>query len=378
MFRIAKNLVRTLEQSVQETLAGGDNQQLDAFFQSIPPQLLLTQAEAFKEDHVRFNGMVSGLRVVAVEEHQLQLQSFFDYIVGIEDQPIPLLGNAHGYYYPDYPQLVQVFNGRAGDSVKVNVWSAKGGTYREEYLRISPKDENQMEEVSLAHTSDERGFEPLGIKVQWSPLVAATYTYHVLNITLENGPASTAGLIPDEDYIIGCQDGLLATGGETLLQDVVRSRAHHDLVLYVYNRVYDCTRPLTVTIGPDGRLGCNVGYGFLHRIPAVKEVQETQEYVPEPLSEDAFVPTQFTAPPTVAASASASASAPAPATPAPGEAAAPLAPPQRSSHRKKHTAVSPSAAGALGNYFDEDKDTSSRLKAADQQPPPTKSTTNNV
>lgn len=354
MFRIAKNLVRTLEQSVQETLAGGDNQHLDAFFQSIPPELLLTQAEAFKEDPVRFNGLVSGLRVVAVEEHQLQLQSYFDYIVGIEDQPIPILGNAHGYYYPDYPQLIQVFNGRVGDSVKLNVWSAKGGTYREEYLRVAPKDENRMEEVSLAHTSDERGFEQLGFKVQWSPLVAATYTYHILNISLEHGPAAMAGLIPDSDYIIGCQDGLLATGGETLLQDIVRSRAHHDLVLYVYNKTHDCTRPLTVSIGPDGRLGCNIGYGFLHRIPAVKEVQEAQEYVPEPLSEDAFVPTQFTS-------------------------TNPLPPPpsQRSSHRKKHTG-SPSAAGALGNYFDEGKDTSSRLKAADQQPPPTKSTTDNV
>ncbi|GCF00126.1 hypothetical protein ZYGM_003221 [Zygosaccharomyces mellis] len=374
MFRIAKNLVKTLEQSVQETLAGGNNQQLDVFFQSIPPQLLLTQAEAFKEDHVRFNGMVSGLRVVAVEEHQLQLESFFDYIVGIEDQPIPLLGNAHGYYYPDYQQLIQLFNGRAGDSVKLNVWSAKGGTYREEYLSIRPKDENRMEEVSLTHMSDERGFESLGFKVQWSPLVAATYTYHILNITLEYGPASAAGLIPDEDYIIGCQDGLLATGGETLLQDVVRSRAHHDLVLYVYNKAHDCTRPLTVSIGPDGRLGCNVGYGFLHRIPAVKEVQEAQKYIPEPLSEDAFVPTQFTAATTVAAPEA----PPASTDMAPETAATPLLPPQRSAHRKKHTSASPSTAGALGNYFDEGKDTSSRLKAADQQPPPTKSTANNV
>lgn len=362
MLRIAKNLVKTLEQSVQETLIGGDKQHLDSFFQSIPPQLLLPQAEAYGSDYVKFNKMVSGLRVVAVEEHQLQLQSFFDYIVGIEDQPLPIAGNPHGYYYPDYPQLVQLFNGRAGDGVKLNVWSSKGGTYRDEYLRIPPKDENRMEEVSLAHTSDERGFEPLGFKVQWSSLVAATYTYHVLNINLEHGPASTAGLIPDEDYIIGCQDGLLATGGETLLQDVVRSRACHDLVLYVYNRVHDCTRPLTVHIGPDGRLGCNVSYGFLHRIPAVKEVQDSQEYIPEPLSEDAFIPTQIpTGTPVVSAP--------------PAAVAGP--PPQRSSHRKKHTAP-PASAGTLGDYFDEGKDTSSRLKATDQQPPPSKSAFNNV
>lgn len=325
MFRIAKNLVKTLEQSVQETLSlSQDSNQLDAFFQSIPPNLLLPQSYSHSQaDEVqnleqsqrqhqhshRFNEIVSGLRIVYADESQLQLQSYFDYIVGINDDPVPLISNQHGYFYPDYNQITQVFNAHANSTLKLNVWSAKGGTFRDEYISVLPKDEKMLEDVSLSSTSiknSEHVFKPLGFKVQWSPLIASTFTYHILNLNLEQGPAASAGLIPDEDYIIGCQDGLLATGGETLLQDIVRSRANHDLLLYVYNMAHDCVRPLTVHIGGDGRLGCNVGYGFLHRIPTVvsqREDSETQQKTPyasspeiPPPSSSAFVPSTFVPP----------------------------------------------------------------------------------
>lgn len=370
MFRIAKNLVKTLEQSVQDTLSGNGNH-LDAFFQSIPPNLLLPQQhnvysqgesqEAAAQQYLdrRFNEVVSGLRVVFVEETQLQLQSYFDYIVGVNDEPVPLVSNQHGYFYPDYARLVQFLNEQGGSSIKLNVWSAKGGTYREEYMTVRAKDETHMEDVSLSSAVSrpaERTFQPLGFKVQWSPLVAATFTYHVLNLNLDQGPAARAGLLPDEDYIIGCQDGLLATGGETLLQDIVRSRANHDLVLYVYNKIHDCVRPLTVHIGSDGRLGCNVGYGFLHRIPTTQSESQTESHglsqaqaeyqeqthtpEPEPMSEEAFVPTTFVPP---------------------------HAPAQPQHHRKKQ----PVAAASFTDYFQEGKDESSRLKG-DAGPPPTK------
>ncbi|QLL31188.1 hypothetical protein HG536_0B00490 [Torulaspora globosa] len=322
MFRIAKNLVKTLEQSVQETLSlSQSSSQLDAFFQSIPPNLLLPQTHSHSqqdqeqpqhsvEQHHhprRFNEVVSGLRVVYVSETQRQLQSYFDYIVGINDDAIPLISNQHGYFYPDYNQITQIFNAHNNNTIKLNIWSAKGGIFRDEYISVVSKDGTNLEDVSLSSNSmreSEHVFQPLGFKVQWTPLIASTFTYHVLNINLERGPAALAGLIPDEDYIIGCQDGLLATGGETLLQDIVRSRANHDLSLYVYNVVHDCVRPITVHIGGDGRLGCNVGYGFLHRIPTV--IKPNHEHGPlepsspaadlEPVSSSTFVPSSLVAP----------------------------------------------------------------------------------
>ncbi|CAI4038364.1 hypothetical protein SMKI_04G7080 [Saccharomyces mikatae IFO 1815] len=320
MFRIAKNLVRTFEQSVQDTLAlSQDSGNLDAFFQSIPPNLLSSQlaspAEVISEGakHTNVNETLSGLRVVWVDEMQLQLQSFFDYIVGFNDDPVPVVSNQHGFSYPDYGRITCIFNEHCGRTLKVNIWSAKGGTFRDEYISVALKDSDDLEDVSLNHDErrlsggEARQFQALGFKIQWTPLIASTFTYHILNVNIPGGPAQSAGLIPDEDYIIGCQDGLLATGGETLLQDIVRSRANYDLVLYVYNKVSDCVRPITVHIGPDGRLGCNVGYGFLHRIPTVKQrpqqaqqQQQRDDLVPfSAESETAFVPSAFTTAPPV-------------------------------------------------------------------------------
>lgn len=367
MFRIAKNLVKTLEQSVQETLSlSGDANQLDAFFQSIPPNLLLPQSYSHSQqdqeqaqkpvqhqNRHRFNEVVSGLRVVYVDEIQLQLQSFFDYIVGINDDPVPMISNQHGYFYPDYNRITQILNSSANGTLKLNVWSAKGGTFRDEYIHVLPKDESKLEEVSLSSESgreSERAFQPLGFKVQWSPLIAATFTYHILNINSRAGPAAQAGLIPDEDYIIGCQDGLLATGGETLLQDIVRSRANHELQLYVYNMAHDCVRPITVHIGGDGRLGCNVGYGFLHRIPTVIKSAPAPEQQPiqaqdnlatdlEPNSSSTFIPSALVPPTTVKKSSTAS--------------------------KKKH--VLPTAqTNSMSDYFNEGKDQSARPTAKSQ------------
>lgn len=346
MFRIAKNLVKTFEQSVQGL--SQDSNQLDAFFQSIPPNLIAPQ---FPETGAAPDlSSIAGLRVLFVDEFQLQLQSYFDYIVGINGMALPLVNNQHGYMYPDYNTVISMLNAgttQNNGSVTLNVWSAKGGSYRDVYLQLRPKDVAQMEDVAL-NSEGQAGklFEPLGFKVQWAPLVAATYTYHILQLNIANGPACTAGLIPDEDYIIGCQDGLLATGGDTLLQDIVRSRAGQELVLYVYNKVSDSVRPITVAIGPDGRLGCGIGSGFLHRIPSPRG--EANAPVPAAaLQAEVEVPVQQTFSPQFA-----------------------QAPPHASHKKKKHAAP---AAGGMSDYFTEGKDQSPRPSTPAQDtsvPPP--------
>lgn len=356
MFRIAKNLVKTFEQSVAETLSGQDR--LDGFFQSIPPNLLGAQVST-NADPATLSKVISGLRVVYVDELQLQLESYFDFIVGMDDESLPLMNNQHGYLYADYNEIIRLLNVHAeqGTPVKLNVWSAKGGTFRDEYLSLKKIElpEGQLEDINLSSDTplgaqglSSKLFEPLGFKVQWTPLLAATYTYHVLQLNIADGPAHIAGLIPDEDYIIGSQDGLLATGGETLLQDLIRTRANHDLVLYVYNKVVDCVRPVTVNIGPDGRLGCGVGYGFLHRIPTVRKPDQPHGQPPasvqqfeEPMSDQTFVPG--------------------------------IAKPSTAGKSTKKQTVNVSA---MGDYFSEGKDQSSQSKKAsetlDIPPPPTK------
>ncbi|CAL9738632.1 GRASP65 homolog protein 1 [Monosporozyma servazzii] len=367
MFRIAKNIVKTFEQTVSDTVSGNSNK-LDAFFQSIPPNLITSQFNIDPNTDFNLpnnaNEVISGLRIIYVEEWQLQLQSFFDYIVGINDLPLPMYTNNYGFMYPDYNAILNLLNDSVSSGhIKLNIWSVKGGNYRDEYLSLQPKDENDMDSISLDKptTTTAAGinitpmFQSLGIKVQWTPLIASTFTYHILQLNIPNGPAQVTGLIPDEDYIIGCQDGLLATGGNELLPDVIRSRANQSLVLYIYNKVSDSVRPITVNIGPDGRLGCNIGYGFLHRIPSVRntsgvndKIQSTHiENTLPPVSDSSFVPSAFTPalntttidPALNSATIDPIASA--------------IAPPPRSGKKKKHVH---STANAMNDYFNEGVD----------------------
>ncbi|SCW03013.1 LAFE_0G01024g1_1 [Lachancea fermentati] len=360
MFRIAKSIVKTFEQSVSETIGAGE--QLDSYFGSIPPNLLVEGNSS--------NESLHGLRVLSCAEFQLQLQSFFDYIVGINDQPIPLIQNQHGYLYPDYNTILSLLNQACGSSVKLNVWSGKGGFYRDEYMQVSRK--SSLEDVPLDSMGERvlQEFEPLGFTVQWTPLIAVTYTYHVLQIHETTSPAARAGLIPQEDYIIGCQDGLLATGGESLLQDIVRSRANQELVLYVFNLVGDCVRPITVRIGGDGRLGCGVGYGYLHRIPVPQTIAANMAGKPTFAAEvpsigatpssDAFVPAQaanvIPVQPDLPTSTTSTFIAPPPV------------------HKKK-ARHGHAAASSMQDYFQEGKDQSPSpaSKATPPPPPPVKS-----
>lgn len=368
MFRIAKNIVKTFEQTVSDTVSGNNNK-LDAFFQSIPPNLITAQFNIDPNTEFNLpnnaNELISGLRIIYVDEWQLQLQSFFDYIVGINDLPLPMYTNNYGFMYPDYNAILNLLNDSIPlGHIKLNIWSVKGGNYRDEYLSLQPRDENDMDSISLDKPSTVAStaagintspmFQSLGIKVQWTPLIASTFTYHILQLNIPNGPAQLTGLIPDEDYIIGCQDGLLATGGNELLPDVIRSRANQSLVLYIYNKVSDSVRPITVNIGPDGRLGCNIGYGFLHRIPSVKtnniEVNNTStppqiDNTFPPVSDSSFVPNAFTpALNTTTTTTTVETADPI---------ASAIAPPPRSGKKKKHVH---SKLNTMNEYFNEGVD----------------------
>ena len=175
-----------------------------------------------------------------------------------------------------------------GRSVSLEVWSSKGHTRRVLVVPV-PQDGS------------------LGLSLQWTPLSVADHVWHVLNVA-PNSPAQKAGLISHSDYIVGAENGMLETGGEDLLGRVVQklvshhndlSRAQHEqqlqqdkqeetvhsqaeLELFVYNADYDTLRAVrirpTTNWGGSGLLGCGVGYGLLHRLPAIHK----DEYQDEP------------------------------------------------------------------------------------------------
>lgn len=109
----------------------------------------------------------------------------------------------------------------------------------------------------------------LGLSLQYSPLGIAANIWHVLDVPA-NSPADIAGLLPYSDYILGSPEGALH--GESGLGELVEDYIGRPLRLYVYNNEYNVTREVTIQPSRDwggqGALGCVLGYGALHRLPA--------------------------------------------------------------------------------------------------------------
>lgn len=232
-----------------------------------------------------------GFRVIHVAQSSIAreagIESFFDFIIGLN-------GHELDSYRPPQEQdqnnvaiqpetapidnfLQEVANCR-GRSVSLDVWSAKGRMRRTIMLEVPEKKPDEDE------TDDGYG---LGMSLQWTPLSVADHVWHVLNIS-KNSPAEKAGLISHADYIISAENGLLAAGGETLLGRAVsrivgsyydeeseqqQQQKPPEIELYIYNHDYDTLRPVRIRPNPNwggtGLLGCGVGYGLLHRLPAV-------------------------------------------------------------------------------------------------------------
>lgn len=119
------------------------------------------------------------------------------------------------------------------------------------------------------HVSVPADTASLGLSLQYSPISLAANIWHVLDVPA-NSPADNASLLPYSDYILGSPEGALH--GEAALGELVEDFIGRPLRLYVYNNEYDVTREVTITPSRDwggqGAMGCVLGYGALHRLPA--------------------------------------------------------------------------------------------------------------
>jgi hypothetical protein len=265
MFAFAKNLVKSAETIINPD---ADQRQFESNSSPAPSH---------------------GFRVIYVAQtspaSEVGIESLFDYIIGLNGHELAMpvsyysdnkddsvLPTALPESTPIESFLAEIENCR-GRSVSLIVWSAKGRVQRTVMLEVPQAREGQ--DRSGSEDGLPIGF---GMTVQWTPLSVADHVWHVLNVS-PNSPAEQAGLISHADYIVGAENGLLASGGESLLGRVVSRFAEDDgrqdegLELYVYNHDYDILRPVRIkpsaNWGGSGLLGCGVGYGLLHRLPVV-------------------------------------------------------------------------------------------------------------
>jgi hypothetical protein len=162
------------------------------------------------------------------------------------------------------------------------------------------------------------------------------------------------------------------------------------LRLFVYNHEYNVTRPVTITParnwGGEGALGCVLGFGALHRIPASLEeppqapgetlfstdsasfdekrpVSSSSNLPLAPAVQNIGAPAELFVPANMALPSK---------SPPPG---AGHAPPKRGKARAHHT-VSPGGGGGLDDYFKEGEEKSakedftSKAKSGGVPPPP--------
>ncbi|KAK4217701.1 golgi family reassembly stacking protein [Rhypophila decipiens] len=190
-----------------------------------------------KENHGAF-----GFQVLRNTNLQLAIEPWFDFVVGINGRMID----------DSDPRLfAQEVRNCAGGSVMLGLWSAKGQRTRALHIPVP------------ADTAS------LGLTLQWTPLSVVSNIWHVLDVPAHS-PADVAGLLPYSDYILGTPEGVLH--GEGGLSELVEDHIGRPLRLYVYNNEYNVTREVTIQPsrdwGGEGALGCVLGYGALHRLPA--------------------------------------------------------------------------------------------------------------
>ncbi|KAF3047249.1 hypothetical protein E8E11_009097 [Didymella keratinophila] len=190
-------------------------------------------------------GGAYGFQVLRNANQEVPLEPWFDFIIGINGRTID---------NPDPGLFATEVRNCAGNTISVGVFSAKGQVIREVYISIPAEKPT------------------LGVSLQWSPLAIAEDVWHILDVA-PNSPADTAGLLPYGDYVIGSPEGLVR--GESGLGELVEDFLNRPLRLLVYNHEYNVTRPVTITPtrswGGEGALGCVLGFGALHRIPASLE-----------------------------------------------------------------------------------------------------------
>ncbi|KAL3418995.1 GRASP55/65 family protein [Phlyctema vagabunda] len=183
-----------------------------------------------------------GFQVLRNKNPELGIEPWFDFVIGINGRQID---------DSDPSLFAQEVRNCAGSTVTLGVWSAKG--QRTRTLHIPVPKENPG----------------LGISLQWTGLSSVANIWHILDVPA-NSPADLAGLLPYSDYILGTPEGVLH--GESGLGELVEDHIGRPLRLYVYNNEYDVTREITIhpskDWGGEGALGCVLGYGALHRLPA--------------------------------------------------------------------------------------------------------------
>ncbi|KAM8849588.1 Golgi reassembly-stacking protein 1a [Spinachia spinachia] len=189
------------------------------------------------------------------------LQPFFDFILSLDNKRLN----------EESDLLKDVLKANMERAVMMQVYSTKTTRLRE--LEVMP-------------SGLWGGQGLLGASVRFCSYYGANENvWHVLDVEAKS-PAALAELQAHSDYIVGA---------DQVLQDsedffsLIEAHEGKPLKLLVYNTETDACREVVVTPngawGGEGSLGCGIGYGYLHRIPALPDVSTGKRHAPAPEEE---------------------------------------------------------------------------------------------
>ncbi|KAM4562007.1 Golgi reassembly-stacking protein 2-like [Fundulus diaphanus] len=196
-------------------------------------------------------GGSEGYHVLRVQEHSpgyhAGLEPFFDFIISVCDTRLNR----------DNDTLKELLKMNVERPVKMLLYNSRTQTVRE---------------TTITPSNAWGGQGLLGLSIRFCSFERANQNvWHVLEVE-PNSPAGLAGLTPYVDYIIGADSAMRESED---LFSLVEAHEGKELKLYVYNTDADNCREVVITPnsdwGGEGSLGCKIGFGYLHRIPTLKE-----------------------------------------------------------------------------------------------------------
>lgn len=201
-------------------------------------------------------GGTDGYHVLRVQENSpgqmAGLEPFFDFIVCIGNTRLD----------SDNDTMKEILKQHVEKPLELTVYNSKTQTVRQ--TQITPP-------------QSWGGQGLLGVSIRFCSFEGANHNvWHVINVQ-NNSPAELAGLRSNTDYILGAESVL--NEADDLIA-LVQANEGRPLKLYVYNVDSDAVREVALTPnsawGGEGCLGCDIGYGYLHRIPVSVDRSQAQ------------------------------------------------------------------------------------------------------
>ncbi|KAI1722450.1 GRASP55/65 PDZ-like domain-containing protein [Ditylenchus destructor] len=192
-------------------------------------------------------GGTEGYHVLRVQDnspgHAAGLEPFFDFIVSIGNSRLD----------KDNDSFKEILKQQIDKPLELTVYNSKTQTVRQ--TQIVP-----------SQTWGGQGL--LGVSIRFCSFEGANQNvWHIISVQ-PNSPAEQAGLQSNTDYVLGAESVLQQADD---LIALVQANVGKPLKLYVYNVDTDNVREVVLTPnstwGGEGCLGCDIGYGYLHRIP---------------------------------------------------------------------------------------------------------------